>query len=429
MDYKNIDLENIWHPYTPYNIEQKNILIEKGDGAYLYDDEGNKILDAISSWWVNVYGHSHPYIAKKLNEQFLQLEHTIFAGFTHKTAIELTSRLLKKVGQNQTKLFFSDNGSTAVEVALKMAIQYFYNQGKKKNKIIAFKDAYHGDTFGAMSVSGRSIFTESFKDLLFETIYIDTPIAGEEKKSEEQLIQALKSDDVAAFIFEPLVLGAGGMMMYSPNILNNLIIRCQKNGVLCIADEVFTGFGRTGTFLATHQIEAEPDIICYSKGLTAGAMPMGITTCNEKVYLPFKSNDKLKTLFHGHSFTANPLGCSIALAGLDLYDSVEIKNGISRIVKFNEEFKKVLLEKYNGKKICNIRTTGTILAFDFVVNDNGYLSNIKNVIYNYFLSKNILIRPLGNVLYYVPPYCVSDDDLNSLKSEILLFLDTEVLRH
>lgn len=427
MNYHKIDQDHIWHPYTPYQEKQEHILIKKAEGAYIFDEKGNKILDAISSWWVNVYGHSHPYIAQKLNEQFLNLEHVIFAGFTHEPAIHLTERLLAKVGQQQSKLFFSDNGSTAVEVALKMSFQYFSNQNIKKNKIIAFEDAYHGDTFGAMSVSARSVFTEPFYELLFETIFITPPTPGNEEKCKNELKVALEKDNVAAFIFEPLVMGVAGMMMYDKDVLNEMILSCQEKDVLCIADEVFTGFGRTGTFLATHQIEAEPDIICYSKGLTAGAMPLGITTCNEKVFAPFKTSDKLKTLFHGHSFTANPLACSIALAGLDLYESEEIQYGIKNIVQSHKAFAEKITAIYGNNKIENLRLHGTILAFDVKTSDEGYLSNIRNNIYNYFLSKNVLLRPLGNIVYVVPPYCVTKQDLDLIYYTIEEFLEKELL--
>jgi len=415
------DISSIWHPYTQMKNAQLPIPIVKGEGTYLFDEKGNKYIDAISSWWVNIHGHSHPYIAEKVHEQFKQLEHVIFAGFTHPKAVELAERLLKRLPANQSKIFYSDDGSTAVEVGIKMAIQYWHNQGIKKNKIIAFKNAYHGDTFGAMSVSGRSIFTHSFSEHLFNVEFIDIPVHGNEKNSFQQLQNALQSNDAAAFIFEPLVLGAGGMIMYEPEILKKILTLCKEKNVISIADEVMTGFGRTGKFFATDHIDTNPDIICLSKGLTGGVMPLGVTSCSQKIYDTFLSDDKTKTLYHGHSFTANPLACTAACASLDLFDNPETFENIDRIIKKHKDFK-ISLE--GNLSINEVRQRGTILAIELkTINQTGYLNDLKDQLQNFFLSKHIILRPLGNVIYILPPYCISNDDLDFVYNAILEFIN------
>jgi adenosylmethionine---8-amino-7-oxononanoate aminotransferase len=285
---------------------------------YLHTSDGRKILDAVSSWWVNIHGHSHVYLAEALRKQALELEHVIFAGFTHKPAIILAERLLGILPDNQIKIFYSDNGSTAVEVALKMALQFWHNQNIVKKKIIAIEGAYHGDTFGAMSVSGRSSFTKAFSQFLFDVQFISFPSSGKEAGSLQQFKELAESGEVAAFIYEPLIQGTAGMRTYSKEILGSLLSEAKKNNILCIADEVMTGFGRTGKLFASDYIKEPPDIVCLSKGITGGSMPLGVTSCNEKVVAAFRSEDRSKTLFHGHSYTANPLACAVSNASLDL---------------------------------------------------------------------------------------------------------------
>jgi len=311
MSWVERDLKVIWHPYTQMKTALPPVPIVRGEGACLFDENGRKYIDAVSSWWVNIHGHSHPYIAQKVAEQLTKLEHVIFAGFTHPTAIELAERLLNILPGNQQKAFYSDNGSTAVEVAIKMCLQYWHNKGDKRIKILAFKNAYHGDTFGAMAVSGRSAFTAAFDSLLFEVEFIDLP----DKHNIQNLIAQISNlkSNLACFIFEPLVQGAGGMLMYEAKYLNELMAHCRKEGVLLIADEIFTGFGRTGKPFACDHLTEQPDIMCFSKGLTGGTMALGLTTCTQQIFDAFLSDDRLKTLFHGHSFTANPVACSILL--------------------------------------------------------------------------------------------------------------------
>ncbi|WP_317898955.1 adenosylmethionine--8-amino-7-oxononanoate transaminase [Aurantibacillus circumpalustris] len=405
------DATVIWHPYTQMKTAQTPIPILRGEGVYLFDENDKKYLDAVSSWWVNLHGHSHPYIAKKVSEQLSILEHAIFAGFTHEPGVSLAERLLKILPGNQSKLFYTDNGSTAVEVALKMAIQYWHNQGKEKNKIIVFEHAYHGDTFGSMSVSARSAFTTAFDSLLFDVISIPLPQKGKEKESVIMFESELKKhkNSIAAFIFEPLILGAGGMLMYEPEVLDSLISACKNEDILCIADEVMTGFGRTGKLFACEYLNEEPDIICLSKGITGGTMALGATSCKQKIYDAFLSDDKLKTLFHGHSYTANPIACAASLASLDLLLSEETKAFINRISKQHADFAKKL-SAYSS--IENIRYRGTIIAFD-IKNKEGvsYFNSVRDEVYNFFLAHGIILRPLGNTIYIMPPYSISVKEL------------------
>jgi len=408
MNLKERDERVIWHPYTQMKGALPHLPIVCGKGVYLYDEQGKKYLDAVSSWWVNIHGHSCEEIAARVSAQLLQLEHVIFAGFTHEPAVSLAERLLPLLPGCQEKVFYSDNGSTAVEVALKMAIQYWNNQGcHHRKKILAFKDAYHGDTFGAMSVSGRSIFTDAFADLLFEVEFIDLP--------DEQTLPVLEdhiraiAGDVACFIFEPLVLGAGGMLMYEAKYLNALLRICHEHGILCIADEVMTGFGRTGTYFACEQIDEGPDMFCLSKGLTGGTMPMGITTCNARIFDAFYSDDRLKTLYHGHSFTANPLSCAAALASLDLLGAPETLANIHRITRQHADFEERIKAH---PKVKAIRRTGTILAIEWQTGEStSYLSTLRDRLYLYFLDKGIVLRPLGNIVYILPPYIITNEEL------------------
>lgn len=415
MNLAQRDQKIIWHPYTQMKNAPEPIAIVRGEGVYLFDEEGNKYIDAVSSWWVNIHGHAHPHIANKVSKQLHTLEHVIFAGFTHEPAVQLAERLLPLLPGKQEKIFYTDNGSTAVEVALKMCLQYWNNKGNtQKKKILAFKDAYHGDTFGAMSVSGRSIFTNPFNDLLFDVVFIDLPTAENISELQEKIL-TLKNK-LACFIFEPLVLGAGGMQMYEAKYLDQLLSTCLENEVLTIADEVMTGFGRTGTYFACEQLDNHADIFCLSKGLTGGTMPLGVTTCNQKIFDAFWSDDKLKTLYHGHSFTANPIACVASLASLDILLSEETLPNIKRIENqhrlFFEEIK-------NHPKLKSIRQTGTIIALEWQTgSDTSYLNGLRDKLYRYFINNGIVLRPLGNIIYILPPYVIKNDDLTYIYKSI-----------
>jgi adenosylmethionine-8-amino-7-oxononanoate aminotransferase len=423
MSLTSRDKKVIWHPYTQHGLSPESIGVIKAKGSYVYDDKGRKYIDAFSSWWTCIHGHSHPYIAKKVSAQLKKLEHVIFAGFTHEPAVELAERLLKHLPKNQKRIFFSDNGSTAVEVALKMSFQYFDNQGQSRPKVIAFKNGYHGDTFGAMSVSARGAFSKPFEPNLFDTIFIDAPLKGRERQSIEQLKSKISSfkSQIAAFIFEPLVQGVAGMVIHEASGLSEMIKICKENEIFTIADEVFTGFGRTGKFFATDHLSEKPDIMCLSKGLTGGTMAMGVTSCTEEIFNGFLSEDRMKTFFHGHSFTANPVACSASLASMDLMERKDTFNNILRINKNHLKFQKVI-----GKRLSvNSRVIGTILAIELKTSgETSYFNSIRDKATDFFLGKGILLRPLGNVIYILPPYCISDKDLDYIYKSILEFINS-----
>ncbi len=385
------------------------IPVVKGKGIYLADSDGKQYMDVISSWWVNLHGHSHPYIAQKLYEQALTLEQVIFAGFTHEPAVLLAERLLSILPGPFARVFYSDNGSTSTEVALKMSIQYWWNKGEqKRNKILAFKNSYHGDTFGAMSVSDRSVFTLAFHDKLFEVIAVDPPMSATLPDS----LANIPWNEIACFIYEPLVQGAGCMQMYFADGLNALLQQCHAHNIICIADEVMTGFGRTGQLFASAYCTEKPDIICLSKGLTGGTMPLGVTACAQHIYDAFVTDDKLKTFFHGHSFTANPLACTVANASLDLLLQQDCLQHIENITQQHRLFTKSL---YNYlPAIKNIRQLGTILAFEIAQGKDEYLNNISGSITAKALQKGIYLRPLGNTVYLMPPYCITTEQLQQV---------------
>ena len=422
MDLQERDKKVVWHPFTQLKTAPLPIAIVKGEGAYFYDDKGKRYIDGIASWWVNIHGHSHPYLAKKVSEQLQTLEHAIFSGFTHEPAVQLAERLLKRLPTNQSKIFYSDNGSTAVEVALKMAFQYWSNQSISKTKIIAFENGYHGDTFGGMSVGARNAFNLPFSKLLFDVIHIPVPIKGKEQETLNALQIALKQDDIAAFIFEPLIQGAGGMVMYSEKILSEMVEHCRAKNVITIADEVMTGFGRTGKFFASDHLSHKADIICLSKGLTGGVMPLGVTACAQFIYDAFLSDDKMKTFFHGHSYTANPTACSAALASMDLFDKPEVFENIKRI----EEQHNLFLQKIKSHKaLIEVRHLGTIIAFEIKTKEETYyLNSLAETISEFFIARGIILRPLGNVVYILPPYCISNADLSYIYNAVEEFLNT-----
>jgi adenosylmethionine-8-amino-7-oxononanoate aminotransferase len=416
------DLKVLWHPYTQMKTMDLPVVITRGEGVWLYDENDNKYLDAISSWWVNSHGHAHPHIAEKVAEQVKKLEHVIFAGFTHPGAVELAERLIEKLPDNQNHIFYSDNGSTAVEVALKMAIQYWDNRGEQRNTIISFDNAYHGDTFGAMAVSGRGAFVRPFESMLFDVVFIEPPKEGKEDVSLAQLEEVIreKGSQIASFIYEPLIQGAAGMNMHSAKGLEALIQECQKNQIICIADEVMTGFGRTGKFFASDHLSVNPDIVCMSKGITGGTMALGATSCSSAIYDAFLSDDKSKTLFHGHSYTGNPVACAAANASMDIFDEESTWKNINRIGAQHNEFVSKLQDFDN---IDNIRQVGTIVAFDLKTGgETSYFNEDRDRIYNFFMDKKILLRPLGNVIYILPPLCITEAELNQVYDGVLAFL-------
>ncbi len=410
----------VWHPFTQMRTAHPPIPIVRAKGVYLYAEDGSRYLDAISSWWVNLHGHAHPYIIKKITAQAEALEHVIFADFTHAPAVELASRLLQILPGSFSKVFYSDNGSTAVEVALKIALQYWHNQKIPKTKVVCFKNSYHGDTFGAMSAAGRNAFNRPFWNHLFDVASIDPPLKGQEETSLSQLQSILEQGDAACFIFEPLVLGSGGMIMYPAEGLDRLIRCCKQYQVLTIADEVMTGFGRTGTLFACQQLHEKPDLVCLSKGLTGGFLPLGATVCTEQIFNAFLGDTLQQAFLHGHSYTANPLACSSALASLDLLLDNSCTLQRERIAVSHQRFCR---QWRLHPKLKRCESLGTILALEYHVETSSYFHSLRNRLYYFFLNKGILLRPLGNVLYILPPYCIQVEELHFIYDQIILTLE------
>jgi adenosylmethionine-8-amino-7-oxononanoate aminotransferase len=420
MSLASRDQQVIWHPFTRQKDMAPNLPIASAAGTLLIAEDGKTYIDAISSWWVTLHGHAHPYIAEKIYRQALKLEQVIFAGFTHEPAVALAERLLPLLPGPFSRIFYSDNGSTSTEVALKMAVQYWWNNGQsQRKKIIAFRNSYHGDTFGAMSVSDRSVFTLAFHDLLFEVVFIDTPDNG----NIDSLCTIIEknSDSAAAFIYEPLVQGAGGMRMYEAALLEKLLASAQAAGIICIADEVMTGFGRTGKMFASDYLSLKPDIVCLSKGLTGGTMALGVTACTDRIYQAYLSDDKYKTFFHGHSFTANPLACTAALASLELWAQNKCEEKVSELALENKKFAEELV--HSNWSVRQVRTLGTILAFEIAEGKDEYLNELSATVTAMALEAGVYLRPLGNTVYIMPPYCVSADELNSIYNCIRTILE------
>lgn len=405
-----------WHPYTQHKTVGLLPAIVKGKDALFWDENGKEYIDAIASWWVNPFGHSNQVIADAIYKQLTTLEHVLFGGFTHNVAVELAEKLLSILPDNQKKIFYSDNGSTAVEVAIKVALQYNYNKGIKKTKIIAFEDAFHGDTFGAMAASGISFFTEAFKGSLLEVTRI--PIPNNENKNQvlQQLENLVKTNDYAAFIFEPLVLGAAGMVMYPPEVLDQLMAICKQNNVFTIADEVMTGFGKTGKTFACDYLVEKPDMMCLSKALTGGTIPMAITSFSQEIFEGFYDEDTNKALFHGHTFTANPTGCAAALASISLLENHETQANIQRINQSHLEFERKIK---NHPKVKTTRVIGVIFALEIKTeNQESYYGTMRNKLYNFFIENGIILRPVGNIIYILPPYVITENQLQKVYSTI-----------
>ena len=410
------DQKYIWHPYTQHKTAALPVVIKSGNGAFLYDIDGKEYIDAIASWWVNPFGHSNKFIADAIYKQLTTLEHVLFGGFTHEPAVQVSEQLLAMMPSNQQKVFFSDNGSTAVEVAIKVAFQYFFNKNQKKTTLIAFEDAFHGDTFAAMAASGISFYTQAFAEMFLEVVRIPVPIEGKEQESYDSLQKVIETYEVSAFIFEPLVLGAAGMVMYEPETLDKLLEICKKNNVLTIADEVMTGFGKTGKTFACDYLQNQPDMMCVSKALTGGTIPMAITTFTQEVFDAFYSEDINKALFHGHTFTANPTGCAAALASFQLLQTNEIQNNIQHINQRHLEFQ----NRIKGhSKVLTTRVLGVIFALEIESSENEqYYGNMRNKLYNYFIENGVVLRPVGNIVYILPPYIISDEQLNKVYQTI-----------
>ena len=406
------DQKHLWHPYTQHKTAALPIAIKRGEGALLWDENSKEYIDAIASWWVNPYGHSNKYIADAIYKQLTTLEHVLFGGFTHEPAIILAEKLMEILPKKQQKIFFSDNGSTAVEVAIKVALQYFSNKGEQRTTIIAFENAFHGDTFAAMAASGISFFTKAFQGMFIDVVRIPVPINGLEEESFDALREAIKNNNCAGFIFEPLVQGAAGMVMYGPQSLDELIKICQENKVLTIADEVMTGFGKTGKTFACDYLSEQPDMMCLSKALTGGTIPMAITTFTQDIFEAFYDEDINKALFHGHTFTANPTGCAAALASLSLLQTQEMQDNIARVNKRHLAFQKHI---ESHPKVTTTRVLGVIFALEIKTESAAsYYGSLRNKLYNFFIENGVIIRPVGNIVYILPPYIITDEQLQKV---------------
>lgn len=421
MNLKQKDKAYIWHPFD--QMKGADIIpIVKGEGAFVFDENGKKYIDGFSSWWVNVHGHSHPYIAGEIAKQAVELEHIAFGGFTHPQAVQLAERLIHILPGNIEKVFFSDNGSTANEVALKMSIQYWFNKGENRNTFLALENDYHGDTFGSMSLTARGGFNEPFERFMFDVNFIQAPTQEKEEIILKTVEDHLKTNQVAAFIFEPIIQGAGGMLMHSPEVLSKVVGLCQKYEVLTIADEVFTGFGRTGKMFASDHLNNHPDIMCLSKGITGGFLPLGITAVSDKIYQTFYSDNKKHTFLHGHSYTGNPISCAAANASLDLFEQ---NNVMERVQEITEALKAFTGKISTHAAVRTARSFGAVAAIEVESNEaTSYFNNMGKIVYTRLLEKGIILRPLGNVVVIVPPYCISDEALNEIFEGLVDCLNT-----
>lgn len=405
------DHSPVWHPFTQHGLGEPIPLVERAEGAALYTAEGRRVIDAISSWWVTTHGHNHPRIMAAIAEQAEKLDQVIFAGWTHQPAEDLARGLLEIMPENLEYVFYSDSGSTAVEVALKMALGYWRNRGEPRHRILVMQHSYHGDTIGAMSVGARGVYNQAYQPLLFDVKTVPFPHEGRKQAAYDSLERACRRSDVAAFIVEPLVLGAGGMLIYSPRVLAEMRHICARHGVLFIADEVMTGWGRTGTLLACEQAGVTPDILCLAKGMTGGVMPLAVTMATAAIFEAHCSDERSRMLFHSSSFTANPIACAAANANLAIWREEPVLEGISRLAKREADR---LIRLGARRAVSNLRQSGSIVAFDIEVEDAGYLSDITPRLLASFRDQDVLLRPLGNTIYLMPPYCISDDDLDTV---------------
>jgi adenosylmethionine-8-amino-7-oxononanoate aminotransferase len=397
----------VWHPFTQHALMADPPLVARGQGAWLETDRGVRILDAISSWWVVTHGHRHPKIVAAVKEQIDRLDQVIFAGYTHAPAEDLARGLIEVAPSGLSHVFYSDSGSTAVEVALKMALGFWKNRGQDRTRIIALEGAYHGDTIGTMSVGARGIFNAPYAPLLFEVARLPFPEKGRERETLALLDDLAK--DAAALIVEPLLLGAGGMRIYAPEVLSEMARIAARHGTLLIADEVLTGFGRTGAMFACDLADIAPDIMCLAKGLTGGSLPLAATLAKPEIFAAHYSTDRARTFFHSSSYTANPVACAAARANLAIWREEPVPERIAALGRLQAE----RLDRFAGdRRFHNVRRLGTVAALDLKVPDPGYLAGLGPELTRFFQENGLLLRPLGNVIYVLPPYCVTAGDLD-----------------
>ena len=405
----------VWHPFTQHALQPEAVSIKTAEGAWLEAEDGTRILDAISSWWVVTHGHRHPAIMAAITEQAAKLDHVIFAGFTHEPAEELAHRLVAMAPQGLEHVFFSDSGSTSIEVALKMALGYWRNIGSPRTRIAALEHGYHGDTIGTMSAGARGVFNAAYEPLLFDVTRLPFPYEGREQATLDALEAACKTEPLAALIVEPLILGAGGMLMYKPSVLVSMREICDRHGVLLIADEVMTGWGRTGTLFACEQAGIVPDILCLAKGITGGSIPLAVTLATPAIFNAHLSKDRAKTFFHSSSYTANPICVAAALANVKIWETEPVRERIAALGKLQAER---LASLADDAHFTSARQLGTIAAIDLKVPDSGYLAGVGPALQKHFLDRKVLLRPLGNTIYVMPPYCVTPQDLDLVYAAI-----------
>ena len=402
----------VWHPFTQHALTPDATLVTHGEGAWLETDKG-RLLDAISSWWVITHGHRHPRIVEAIKRQADALDQVIFAGFTHQPAEDLAGALIAVAPRGLSHVFYSDSGSTSVEVALKMALGFWKNQNQPRSRIIALEHAYHGDTIGTMSAGARGVFNAAYDPLLFDVVRLPFPRPGREQETLDMLDAA--AGDAAALLVEPLILGSGGMLVYAPEILSAMAVICRRNGALFIADEVMTGFGRTGTLFACEQAGVSPDILCLAKGLSGGSLPLAATLCTPEIFAAHYSTDRSHTFFHSSSFTANPIACAAARANLEIWRDEPVAQRVTALAALQEE----RLARFRGDtRFANVRRLGTIAALDLKVPDPGYLAGVGLELSRFFQARGVLLRPLGNTLYVMPPYCITAAELDSVYDAI-----------
>lgn len=399
--------KHIWHPMT--NLSSAELLnVVEAKGCKIFTADGQEYLDAISSWWLSLHGHCPEKINQRLKEQLDKFSQVVFANCTHSPASKLADKLIELLPDYQ-KVFFSDNGSCSIEAALKMAVQFWYNQGEKRSKFVSLKHGYHGDTVACMSVADRSVFNAPFHELMFKSFQIDL-------SEPEELENILREENIAAFIFEPLLQGAGGMLIHSPAQLDQAIAACQKHGVICIADEILTGFYKTGSMFASDQLQNKPDIICLSKALTAGTMPMSVNVVKEKVHQAFISTETKDLFLHAHSYSGNALGCVAALASIEQMQTTEFAEALENLISRQATFKEKLQEY---PQVANARHIGLVVAFELHDQNLAYENKIREILQKEFLEKNILIRPIGNTIYILPPVCITNTELELVYSAVI----------
>jgi adenosylmethionine---8-amino-7-oxononanoate aminotransferase len=415
----------VWHPFTQHAVAPPPIKVASAEGAYLTAEDGRRIYDGISSWWVVTHGHRHAPIVEAIKRQADRLDQVIFAGFTHAPAEETAEKLLQLVRQSLgngdlAHVFYSDSGSTAVEVALKMALGYWRNTGEKRTRIIAFEHAYHGDTIGTMSAGARGIFNAPYEPMLFDVARMPFPESGRAEETFSALETLMREEPTAAVIVEPLILGAGGMLMYPPHVLRRIYEITKAHGALFIADEVMTGFGRTGTAFACEQACVTPDLLCVAKGLTGGVIPLAATLATQAIFDAHYSPDRTRTFFHSSSYTANPIACAAASANLDIWLNEPVMRRIGALGTLQSDRLAMLA---GDKRFTKLRQTGSITALDVQVRDAGYLAGVGPKLYEQFIAAGVLLRPLGNTVYVMPPYCTTAADLDRVYAAIACAAD------